>query len=124
MRSVLGAVAEFEKATLVARLAAARIRKGKLGGRKGFSELRPENGGASFAGDRRGAGKAGARVGERDAVPTGRGGRRERPGSPTTCIYQPWVEEPDDPRSAGSVLAGLFSAATMTPCLMCAISGK
>jgi DNA invertase Pin-like site-specific DNA recombinase len=46
VRQVLGAVAEFEKATLVAKLAAARKRKreatGKCEGRKSHAEARPE----------------------------------------------------------------------------------
>jgi DNA invertase Pin-like site-specific DNA recombinase len=47
VRQVLGAVAEFEKTTLVAKLAAARRRKrsatgGKVEGRKSHAERRPE----------------------------------------------------------------------------------
>ena len=47
VRQVLGAVAEFEKATLVAKLAAARRRKRsatgkKVEGRKSHAEKRPE----------------------------------------------------------------------------------
>ncbi len=46
MRQVLGAVAQFEKATTVAKLAAARKRKrlvaGKCEGRKSHTEVRPE----------------------------------------------------------------------------------
>jgi DNA invertase Pin-like site-specific DNA recombinase len=46
VRQVLGAVAQFEKATTVAKLAAARKRKrvahGKCEGRKSLSETRPE----------------------------------------------------------------------------------
>ena len=46
VRQVLGAVAEFEKTTLVAKLAAARRRKrlanGKCEGRKGLAETNPE----------------------------------------------------------------------------------
>ena len=46
VRQVLGAVAQFEKATLVAKLAAARKRKrladGKCEGRKGLAETNPE----------------------------------------------------------------------------------
>ena len=46
VRQVLGAVAEFEKAALVAKLKGARDRKkamtGKCGGRRAHSELRPE----------------------------------------------------------------------------------
>jgi hypothetical protein len=47
VRQVLGAIAEFEKATLVAKLAAARRRKRiatgvKVAGRKSHAELRPE----------------------------------------------------------------------------------
>jgi len=46
VRQVLGAVAQFEKATTVAKLAAARKRKrianGKCEGRKSTSEARPE----------------------------------------------------------------------------------
>jgi len=47
VRQVLGAIAEFEKTTLVAKLAAARKRKRgttgeKVEGRKSHSELRPD----------------------------------------------------------------------------------
>lgn len=46
VRQVLGAIAEFEKASTVAKLAAARKRKrettGKCEGRKGHAEVRPE----------------------------------------------------------------------------------
>ena len=47
VRQVLGAIAEFEKATLVAKLRAARDRKKvrtgkKVGGRKNYAEERPE----------------------------------------------------------------------------------
>jgi hypothetical protein len=46
VRQVLGAVAQFEKATTVAKLAAAQKRKrianGKCEGRKSFAETRPE----------------------------------------------------------------------------------
>jgi DNA invertase Pin-like site-specific DNA recombinase len=46
VRQVLGAIAQFEKAALVARMKAARDRKIaqgiKCGGRKGHAELRPE----------------------------------------------------------------------------------
>jgi DNA invertase Pin-like site-specific DNA recombinase len=41
VRQILGAVSEFEKASLVAKLAAARKRLGKPGGRKGLGVLRP-----------------------------------------------------------------------------------
>lgn len=47
IRQVLGAVAQFEKAALVAKLKAARMRKklktGKCGGRKSLIELRPDH---------------------------------------------------------------------------------
>jgi DNA invertase Pin-like site-specific DNA recombinase len=46
IRQILGAVAQFEKAALVAKLRAARMRKkkktGKCGGRKSLAELRPD----------------------------------------------------------------------------------
>ncbi len=46
MRQVLGAIAQFDKATLVAKLKAARDRKrartGKCGGRRSHAEARPE----------------------------------------------------------------------------------
>lgn len=46
VRQVLGAIAEFEKSNLVAKLKAGRDRKkaatGKCGGRKSYAELRPE----------------------------------------------------------------------------------
>jgi len=46
IRQVLGAVAQFEKAALVAKLRAARMRKkqktGKCSGRKSYAETRPE----------------------------------------------------------------------------------
>jgi DNA invertase Pin-like site-specific DNA recombinase len=46
IRQVLGAVAQFEKASLVAKLKAARDRKrektGKCGGRKSYAEAKPE----------------------------------------------------------------------------------
>src|SRR6516162_1314729 len=46
VRQVLGAVAQFEKANLVAKLKAARDRKreetGKCGGRKSYAEANPE----------------------------------------------------------------------------------
>jgi DNA invertase Pin-like site-specific DNA recombinase len=47
VRQVLGAIAEFEKATMVAKLRAARERKRqrtgkKVGGRKSYAELRPD----------------------------------------------------------------------------------
>jgi DNA invertase Pin-like site-specific DNA recombinase len=46
VRQVLGAVAEFEKSSLVAKLKAARERRraetGKCGGRKSYAEARPE----------------------------------------------------------------------------------
>jgi DNA invertase Pin-like site-specific DNA recombinase len=46
VRQVLGAIHQFEKATLVAKLKAARDRKiaetGKCGGRKSYAEARPE----------------------------------------------------------------------------------
>jgi DNA invertase Pin-like site-specific DNA recombinase len=45
VRQVLGAIAQFDKATLVAKLKAARDRKrartGKCGGRRSHAELRP-----------------------------------------------------------------------------------
>jgi DNA invertase Pin-like site-specific DNA recombinase len=41
VRQILGAVSQFEKAALVARLAAARRRLGKPGGKKGLSETHP-----------------------------------------------------------------------------------
>jgi DNA invertase Pin-like site-specific DNA recombinase len=41
VRQILGAFAEFEKASLVAKLAAARRRTGRLGGRRGLLETRP-----------------------------------------------------------------------------------
>jgi DNA invertase Pin-like site-specific DNA recombinase len=45
VRQILGAVSQFEKASLVAKLRAARMRKkektGKCGGRKGYAETRP-----------------------------------------------------------------------------------
>ena len=47
IRQILGAVAQFEKANLVAKLKAARMRKrqktGKCGGRKSLAELRPDH---------------------------------------------------------------------------------
>lgn len=47
IRQILGAVAQFEKASVVAKLRAARIRKkdktGKCGGRKSLAELRPDH---------------------------------------------------------------------------------
>lgn len=47
VRQILGAVAQFEKAALVAKLKAARSRKraktGKCGGRKSLAELRPDH---------------------------------------------------------------------------------
>ena len=46
VRQVLGAIAQFDKASLVAKLKAARDRKkaatGKCGGRKSYAESRPE----------------------------------------------------------------------------------
>src|SRR5260370_2060570 len=46
VRQVLGAIAQFEKSSLVAKLKAARDRKraedGKCGGRKSYAEARPE----------------------------------------------------------------------------------
>ena len=46
MRQVLGAIAQFDKATTVAKLKAARDRKiaagEKCGGRKSYAEARPE----------------------------------------------------------------------------------
>ena len=42
MRQVLGAIAQFEKTLLVAKLKAARERSGNLGGRKSYAEARPE----------------------------------------------------------------------------------
>ena len=46
VRQVLGAIAQFEKTSLVAKLKAARDRKkaaaGKCGGRKSYAEARPE----------------------------------------------------------------------------------
>jgi DNA invertase Pin-like site-specific DNA recombinase len=46
VRQVLGAIAQFEKTSLVAKLKAARDRKkaatGKCGGRKTYAEARPE----------------------------------------------------------------------------------
>ena len=46
VRQVLGAISQFEKAQLVAKLKAARDRKraetGKCGGRKSYAEIRPE----------------------------------------------------------------------------------
>jgi DNA invertase Pin-like site-specific DNA recombinase len=42
IRQVLGAVAQFEKANLVAKLAGARRRTGRLGGRKGIGVLDPK----------------------------------------------------------------------------------
>lgn len=47
MRQVLGAIAQFEKASLIAKMKAARERKRaetgeKVGGRKSYSEQRPE----------------------------------------------------------------------------------
>jgi DNA invertase Pin-like site-specific DNA recombinase len=46
VRQVLGAIAQFEKTSLVAKLRAARDRKkaatGKCGGRKSYAEARPE----------------------------------------------------------------------------------
>jgi DNA invertase Pin-like site-specific DNA recombinase len=47
VRQVLGAIGQFEKTSLVAKLKAARDRKkaatGKCGGRKSYVEARPEN---------------------------------------------------------------------------------
>src|SRR5262249_42480405 len=42
VRQVLGAIAQFEKTSLVAKLKAARERSGRLGGRKSYSESKPE----------------------------------------------------------------------------------
>jgi hypothetical protein len=42
VRQVLGAIAQFEKTSLVAKLKAARERTGNLGGRKSYAEARPE----------------------------------------------------------------------------------
>ena len=46
VRQVLGAIAEFEKSSLVAKLKAARDRKktetGKCGGRRSYAEAKPE----------------------------------------------------------------------------------
>ncbi|HMF15523.1 MAG TPA: recombinase family protein [Gemmataceae bacterium] len=42
VRQVLGAIAQFEKSSLVAKLKAARERSGNLGGRKSYAEARPE----------------------------------------------------------------------------------
>jgi DNA invertase Pin-like site-specific DNA recombinase len=42
VRQVLGAIAQFEKTSLVAKLKAARERSGRLGGRKSYAEARPE----------------------------------------------------------------------------------
>jgi DNA invertase Pin-like site-specific DNA recombinase len=42
VRQVLGAIAQFEKTSLVAKLKAARERSGRLGGRKSYAESRPE----------------------------------------------------------------------------------
>jgi DNA invertase Pin-like site-specific DNA recombinase len=42
IRQVLGAVAQFEKAALVAKLRAARVRKGRMGGRKPLAVKAPE----------------------------------------------------------------------------------
>ena len=42
VRQVLGAIAQFEKTSLVAKLKAARERSGRLGGRRPYAELRPE----------------------------------------------------------------------------------
>jgi hypothetical protein len=42
VRQVLGAVAQFQKAELVAKLAGARRRKGRLGGRKPMAALNPD----------------------------------------------------------------------------------
>src|SRR5262245_55988240 len=42
VRQVLGAIAQFEKTSLVAKLKAARERSGNLGGRKSYAEARPE----------------------------------------------------------------------------------
>ena len=42
VRQILGAVAQFEKASLVAKLKAARERTGQLGGRPAIAERRPE----------------------------------------------------------------------------------
>lgn len=53
IRQILGAVAQFEKASLVAKLKAARMRKkqqtGKCGGRKSLAELRPSHVAAALA---------------------------------------------------------------------------
>ena len=47
VRQVLGAIAQFEKSSLVAKLKAACDRKlertGKCGGRKSYAEARPES---------------------------------------------------------------------------------
>jgi DNA invertase Pin-like site-specific DNA recombinase len=42
VRQVLGAIAQFEKTSLVAKLKAARERSGRLGGRKSYAQARPE----------------------------------------------------------------------------------
>ncbi len=42
IRQILGAVAQFEKAALVSRLAAARKRLGKPGGKPSLTKTRPE----------------------------------------------------------------------------------
>lgn len=42
VRQVLGAIAQFEKTSLVAKLKAARERSGNLGGRKSYAKARPE----------------------------------------------------------------------------------
>jgi DNA invertase Pin-like site-specific DNA recombinase len=53
VRQVLGAISQFEKTSLVAKLKAARDRKkavtGKCGGRKSLGERDPENGGEGQA---------------------------------------------------------------------------
>ena len=42
VRQFLGAIAQFEKTSLVAKLEAARERSGHLGGRKSYAESKPE----------------------------------------------------------------------------------
>jgi DNA invertase Pin-like site-specific DNA recombinase len=42
VRQILGAVAQFEKAALVAKLAAARKRTGRMGGKKPLTLTRPD----------------------------------------------------------------------------------
>ena len=84
VRQVLGAIAQFEKTSLVAKLKAARDRKkaatGKCGGRKSYVEARPETVALAkkLRGERMSLRKISAALAERGPLGAMQGGQPHR----------------------------------------------